>query len=59
MIEKLYKCCMCEKLFTSHIATVTAKSRKNKRGRIAWGRDAVCINCQKEEAKGGVENGRT
>lgn len=56
MIEKLYKCCMCEKLFTSHIATVTAKSRKNKRGRIAWGRDAVCPDCQKTE-KGGAENG--
>ena len=56
MIEKLYKCCICEKLFTSHIVTVTAKSRKNNRGRIAWGRDAVCPDCQKQD-KGGAEKG--
>lgn len=56
MINKIYRCCMCGKLFCSNIATVTAKSRKNNRGRIAWGRDAVCAKCQKEEAKGGESN---
>lgn len=54
MVNKLYRCCKCQKLFVSHIVTVTAKSRKNKRGRIAWGRDAVCIECQKKD-KGGAE----
>lgn len=54
MINKLYKCSVCGKLFTTNIVTVTAKSRKNRLGRIAWGRDAVCVKCQKKE-KGGVQ----
>lgn len=54
MINKLYKCSVCGKLFTANIVTVTAKSRKNRLGRIAWGRDAVCVKCQKKE-KGGEE----
>ena len=55
MINKLYKCCECGKLFTTNIVTVTVKSRKNKRGRIAWGRDAVCVKCQKNAKGGGQE----
>ena len=49
MINKAHICCKCGKIFHSHIVTVTEKSKKNKRGRIAWERDAVCVNCQKEE----------
>ena len=56
MVDKLYRCCKCNKLFVSNIVTVTAESRKNRLGRIAWGRDAVCVKCQKKEKeKGGVQ----
>lgn len=54
MANKLYRCCKCQKLFRSNIVTVTSESRKNRLGRIAWGRDAVCDKCQKE-LKGGAE----
>lgn len=48
-INKAYRCSKCGVVFISNVVTVTAKSRKNKLGRIAWGRDAVCEECQKEE----------
>ena len=56
--NKAYVCCKCGKLFISNIVTVTESSRKNKRGRIAWGRDAVCVKCQKKESEGGTKNER-
>lgn len=53
---KAYVCSKCKKLFLTNIVTVTINSAKNKRGRIAWGRDCVCDECRKKEAeKGGAE----
>lgn len=53
---KAYVCSKCKKVFLTNIVTVTINSAKNKRGRIAWGRDCVCDECRKKEAeKGGAE----
>lgn len=43
---KAYVCSKCKKVFLTNIVTVTIDSAKNKRGRIAWGRDCVCEECQ-------------
>lgn len=50
---KAYVCSICKKVFLTNIVTVTVDSVKNKRGRIAWGRDCVCEECQKASKKGG------
>lgn len=50
-MRKVYVCSKCKKLFFGNIFTVTAESRKNKLGRIAWGRDALCDECRKKEAE--------
>lgn len=50
-MRKVCVCSKCKKLFFGNIVTVTAESRKNKLGRIAWGRDAVCDECCKKEAE--------
>lgn len=57
-ILKAYACSMCRKVFLSNTVTVTIGSAKNKRGRIAWGRDAVCDDCVKRERTGGGTDGR-
>jgi DNA-directed RNA polymerase subunit RPC12/RpoP len=46
---RIYVCSICGKIFRTNIVTVTEESRKNRRGRIAWGRDAVCNECVKRE----------
>lgn len=48
-INKAYRCSKCGAVSISNVVAVTAESRKNKLGRIAWGRDAVCEECQKKE----------
>lgn len=47
-MNKVYVCSKCKKIFITNIVTVTKKSAKNKRGRIAWGRDCVCNECLKK-----------
>ena len=51
---RLYVCSKCKKIFYTNVVTVTKDSVKNKRGRIAWGRDCVCDACRKATEKGGV-----
>jgi DNA-directed RNA polymerase subunit RPC12/RpoP len=50
-IMKVYICSKCRKMFRTNIVTVTKESSKNRLGRIAWGRDAVCNECAKREGK--------
>lgn len=54
-VMKLYICSKCGKMFRTNTVTVTYKSCKNRRGRIAWGRDAVCNGCAKRMKGGDTE----
>lgn len=47
-----WKCPRCGEWFDSAVVAVDKKSRKNKRGRIAWLRDGICPKCA---AKGETE----
>lgn len=48
-MNKAYACSKCKKVFITNMVNVTVESAKNKLGRIAWGRDAVCDECIRKE----------
>ena len=41
-----FYCCICGKRITGRVC-VPNTTRRNKRGRIAWGRDCACAKCSK------------
>lgn len=46
-----FVCTRCGRVFVGSPQVVTKTSRKNKRGRIAWTRDGICLECTKKEEK--------
>lgn len=40
-----FRCPVCRQWVSKDVIAVTAETRKNKRGRIAWLRDGICPAC--------------
>ncbi len=49
--KPLYRCSICGALIHSNVVCVSHKTSKNRLGRIAWGRDAICDKCLRKENK--------
>ena len=44
-----FRCPICRRWVSRDVVAVTAKTRKNRLGRIAWIRDGICVDCAAKE----------
>ena len=50
----MFCCPICKRLYIHQdgVIVVTAERRQHRRGRIAWSRDGICLNCAARQKNG-------